>query len=345
MFFSFIVPVYNTSKYLNRCIESILCQKGADYEILLVDDGSTDNSGKLCDQYAKQYPEIVRVIHKQNEGSLLTRHKGIMCSHGDWIICVDSDDYISSHFLVTINEIILNNNPDMILFHYAYFNEIGNIISAKPVFSSDKVFELNQKEEVLEKRLTGTNLNSMCLKAIRRDIMDFTIDYANCGIRNLCDDAVEVLPLLTNAKRIVSTNKVLYYYRKGHESTTASRTYSNWQETKSCFLLTEEYLEKWDVADELRKKFYTYNVEVLSNFLRWVFRQVDNQLPKSVDSIIHEINIHPAFQRCMQMYQKQYAKTAYLKFSVPIIMRYVQKENVKRLKRYFALEGKVLSRR
>ncbi len=345
MFFSFIVPVYNTSQYLDKCMESILCQKGADFEILLVDDGSTDNSGDLCDQYAKQYPSIVRVIHKENEGSLLTRQKGILRSYGDWIMCVDSDDYISNYLLATLRELILNQKPDMILFHYAYFNESGNIISAKPVFPSDEIFDLNKKEIVLEKRLTGTNLNSMCLKAIRRDIIDFTIDYHNCGIRNLCDDAVEVLPLLTNAKRIVSTNQVLYYYRKGHESTTASRTYSNWLETKSCFLLTEEYLDKWNVTDELQQKFYTYNVEVLSNFLRWAFKQPEGQIPKTLYTIINEINIHPAFARCMKMYQKQYAKTAYLKFSVPIIMKYVQKENVKGLKRYFAFEGKVLSRR
>ena len=64
MLFSFIVPVYNTSKYLDKCMESLLCQKSADFEIILVDDGSTDKSGKMCDSYAEKYPDVVRVIHK-----------------------------------------------------------------------------------------------------------------------------------------------------------------------------------------------------------------------------------------------------------------------------------------
>lgn len=76
LLFSFIVPVYNTSKYLNECIESLLCQKGADYEIVLIDDGSTDGSGEICDSYAKKYPDTVRAIHKENEGLLLTRRRG-----------------------------------------------------------------------------------------------------------------------------------------------------------------------------------------------------------------------------------------------------------------------------
>ena len=120
MLFSFIVPVYNTSQYLERCIKSILCQKGADFEILLIDDGSTDNSGEMCDQYAKQYPDIVRVIHKENEGLLLTRRRGFREAKGDWFINVDSDDYIAPDLLESVVSAINRYHPDMVMYNFQF---------------------------------------------------------------------------------------------------------------------------------------------------------------------------------------------------------------------------------
>lgn len=345
MFFSFIVPVYNTSQYLDRCIQSILCQKGADFEILLIDDGSTDNSGEMCDQYAKQYPETVHVIHKENEGLLLTRRRGFREAKGDWFINVDSDDYIAPNLLESVVKAIDRYEPDMVMYNFLYFNDSGEVFPSRIKIENETVFSAENKEKVYAYRLLTDDINSLCMKALNREIVDIDADYHDCGIRNMSEDAVQVLPLLTQAERIVYLSEPLYQYRKGEGSITSDTTYENWMAAKTCFLLTEKYAKKWNVRNVLRHQFYTHNAEVLSNFLRWVFRQPKNKLQKSADSIVHEINTHPAFQRCMQMYQKQYAKTAYLKFSVPIIMRYVQKENVKGLKRYFALEGKVLSHR
>ena len=343
MLFSFIVPVYNTSQYLERCIKSILCQKGADFEILLIDDGSTDNSGELCDQYAEQNPDIVRVIHKENEGLLLTRRRGFKEAKGDWFICIDSDDYADEHLLENVVSAIEKYHPDMVMYNFQYVDDNGKKSQSRLRIENESVYDGDEKQFIYAQRLLSDDINNMWSKALKREVVDIDADYSDCGIRNMCEDAIQVLPLLTQAKKIVYLSDPLYQYRKGEGSITSDTTYENWMAAKTCFMLTEKYAEKWNVKNKLRHQFYTHNAEVLSNFLRWVFRREDNQLPKSIDTIVHEINIHPAFQRCMQMYQKQYAKTTYLKFSVPIIMRYVQKENVKGLKRYFALEGKVLS--
>lgn len=95
---SVIVPVYNTEKYLPRCIESILAQTFTDFELILVNDGSTDNSGKICDEYAKKDSRIV-VIHKENGGASSARNKGLEIAQGEWISFVDSDDWISSKYI------------------------------------------------------------------------------------------------------------------------------------------------------------------------------------------------------------------------------------------------------
>lgn len=95
---SVIVPVYNVAALLPRCIDSLLNQKFTDYEVLLVDDGSTDGSGEICDKYGRQDTRI-KVIHKQNEGVSKTRNRGMDEACGEWITFVDADDYVASGYL------------------------------------------------------------------------------------------------------------------------------------------------------------------------------------------------------------------------------------------------------
>ena len=88
---SCIIPVYNTEKYLRRCIESVLAQTFVDWEMLLIDDGSTDASGSICDEYAAK-DERIRVFHKENGGISSARNLGLNYAQGEWIFFVDSDD-------------------------------------------------------------------------------------------------------------------------------------------------------------------------------------------------------------------------------------------------------------
>lgn len=341
MLFSFIVPVYNTSKYLDKCMQSVLCQKGADFEILLINDGSTDNSGELCDQYAEQNPNVVRVIHKENEGLLLTRRRGFKEAKGDWFICVDSDDYADKHLLDNVVSAIKEFHPDMVMYNFQYVDAAGEKSQSRLRIGNESVYVGNDKQYIYVQRLLSDDINNMWSKALKREIVDIDADYSDCGIRNMCEDAVQVLPLFTNAEKIVYLSTPLYNYRKGQSSITATGSYTNWLSIKTSFLITEKYLDIWCVSNEVRYKYYTHNIEVLSNFLRWLAAQKEDNLPRSSSDIIHTIRDDPAFERCMSMYNKAFAQTAYLKLSVPIIMKYVQKENVKGLKRFFALEKKI----
>jgi glycosyltransferase involved in cell wall biosynthesis len=100
---SIIVPVYNTEKFLEGCIESILNQTYTDWEMILIDDGSTDGSGLICDEYAGK-DERIRVIHKPNEGVSITRNLGIKCAKGEWITFIDSDDTVEDYYLSSLHD-------------------------------------------------------------------------------------------------------------------------------------------------------------------------------------------------------------------------------------------------
>lgn len=109
---SIIVPVYNVEKYLKRCIESLCNQTYENIEIILVDDGSTDSSGMICDQYKKK-DRRVKVIHKLNGGLSDARNKGMEIASAQWITFVDSDDYVSLSYISNLIEAVMNENADM----------------------------------------------------------------------------------------------------------------------------------------------------------------------------------------------------------------------------------------
>lgn len=115
MLISVIVPIYNREQYLTNCIESILSQSFADIELLLIDDGSTDNSGKICDEYATK-DHRVRVLHKENGGVSCARNLGLDKAQGDYIHFVDADDIVLQRAYQYIAEVCRNYYPDIICF-------------------------------------------------------------------------------------------------------------------------------------------------------------------------------------------------------------------------------------
>ena len=126
MFFTIIIPVYNSERYIHACIESILQQSFDDYEIILIDDGSVDNSGNICDEYAKEYSNI-SVYHQKNAGPSVARNVGMKYAKGKYWLFVDSDDYLEGKELFyNASEIIQSSAPDVILFGFKKYYEYNN---------------------------------------------------------------------------------------------------------------------------------------------------------------------------------------------------------------------------
>ena len=114
--FSLIVPVYKVEEYLPKCIESVLAQKNQDFELLLIDDGSPDNCGKICDEYAAKYPQKIQAVHQPNGGAGAARNNGIRMSKGEYLLFLDSDDYLSEDLLADLAAVIEKDPVDLILY-------------------------------------------------------------------------------------------------------------------------------------------------------------------------------------------------------------------------------------
>lgn len=124
LFLSIIVPAYNVEKYIKQCVESILAQKFRDYELILVDDGSTDNTGKICDEYAEQ-DDRVHVIHKENEGLVSARKAGIAVAAGEYVAYVDGDDWVEEEMFHRLCECAITQKADIVIadFYCAYVDK------------------------------------------------------------------------------------------------------------------------------------------------------------------------------------------------------------------------------
>lgn len=189
MKFSIIVPVYNVEKYLNKCINSILNQKFGDYEIIIVDDGSTDNSSKLCDTL-KMENNSIKVIHKNNGGLSDARNIGIAQAMGEYIIFLDSDDYWNDTlFLKKIDDIVGADEPDLVVFGYKKVLEERDISFHVPRSKSKNIenlvlageFNICAWDKVVKRELIISNNISFRINVYSEDMewCSLIYKYAN----------------------------------------------------------------------------------------------------------------------------------------------------------------------
>lgn len=178
MKFSIVIPVYNVEKYIHQCIESVLEQNFSDYEIILINDGSSDNCGKICDEYGQQHSHII-VIHKSNGGLSDARNFGIKKAQGEYLIFLDSDDYWQGeNILSSLQEIIDNENPDIIIHSFTY----DNLYTIKKDHSTFKTFMKqinsikNQKNNISDYKtellIKGIYESTGWNKIIKKEIID-----------------------------------------------------------------------------------------------------------------------------------------------------------------------------
>lgn len=208
--FSVVVPVHNVDKYLGRCIYSVLEQTYPYYEIILVDDGSVDASGAICDRYAK-LDDRIKVFHQENQGQIFARINGINGATGDYYLFLDGDDYWEPDLLDTVYNAIQYLNCDMVIYNFKRVTQTSETINI-PVFENGTIFDMDNKEVLFEELIKGNRLNHIWAKAVSRDIMD-TREYQRYKNLKHAGDLLLSLPLLYNAKRILYLSKPMYNYR------------------------------------------------------------------------------------------------------------------------------------
>ncbi len=223
MKFSVLVPVYNVESYIEECVDSILNQDYQDYEVILVDDGSTDKSGAICDAYAQKYPEKIRTMHKTNQGLISARRAGIQEAKGEYCVFVDSDDFVKSELLSTLaDEIEKDKETDIILYTFYYYKKEGEVIR-RNVAECSGLWQKEQKKELYERFLFTADFTSICSKAIRTSILkEDNTPYDLYIGKNMGEDLLQSLYPLTVAKKIRFIDKALYYYRMNDSSVSRS---------------------------------------------------------------------------------------------------------------------------
>lgn len=242
--FSVIIPVYNTDKYLEECILSVLNQTYKNFEIILVDDGSIDNSPKICDEYAEKY-ENIKVIHKKNGGEISARIAGNTEITGDYVLYIDADDMLRNDSLDCFAKYFNENNCDMIIFEASKYKTFSDKMFNLPLVP-DKIYENSDISEIYDLILTSNKINSMCMKVSKKELIDKSFDDFEqfYSIRNGAD-AIMSLALIDNAQRIVYTDSIYYFYRINNSSVTSTYSDVYYESTKLLGVKRHNYSLKW----------------------------------------------------------------------------------------------------
>lgn len=273
---SIIVPVYNTAKYLCRCLDSILQQSFNDFEVLLVDDGSTDNSGEICDEYALKDSRI-RVFHKGNGGVASAREIGNENAVGFYSIHVDSDDWIEKKMLERMYEEAQISHWDVLIADF-YNDDKGETIYIHQQPSA------SNSEQVLKDILQNKLFGSLWHKLIRHSLYrEYNIHFIE--EINYCEDVLVLVQLLQHSVRVGFMNEAFYHYDFSNtNSITRNYTINTFRMRKQFVFKLKELLPISyadiikEVAIKVKKEAFTAKILPKQEFLDF--------MPMSVKDIV-----------------------------------------------------------
>lgn len=209
MLFSVIIPIYKVENYLHECVDSVLSQTFTDFEIILVDDGSPDDCPRICDEYEK-IDNRIKVIHQTNAGLSCARNSGIKIAEGEYVVCIDSDDYFKDNSVLQKIANKAKDGVDVVLYGYQKLFESSNVLgySEVPILKGPCPVE-EMLQEVLR---TNTYCGTAWTKAVKLSILrENSIEFRSGMIS---EDIDWYLHLLCYAKTFDSINEVAIIYRQ-----------------------------------------------------------------------------------------------------------------------------------
>lgn len=247
--FSIIVPIYNTRRYLEECVQSVMDQSFTDWELILVDDGSTDGSGEIADLLAAQDVRI-QVVHQENRGQFFARQAGIRLAQGDYLFFLDSDDRFASGAFSLIHDLLEYKKWDMALFLGRGFG--ADAEQGEPIGMLDA--PAGRIEPIIIQRIVASSerLNSMCLKVFRRSLfLHDEMDYRCLRDVRHGEDKAMLLHPLTRARDCCYVPEVLYLYRRYASSTTCNISQDDIPSLlgNAVFTLTRHAMVEWGLVD------------------------------------------------------------------------------------------------
>lgn len=217
--FSIVMPVYNVGAYLDDSVGSVLAQTCCDYEVILVDDGSTDGSGEKCDAYAAGRGNF-QVIHQENRGLLMARRAGFAEARGEYLVSLDSDDALRSDALELVSAAIDQWAPDIVTFEYSRSTAFRPYAPAS--LGIEPGFYDSDRYDELKRVVCRGYHNNIWSKVFRRAIVDVDADYSAHQGMTHAEDLLQVLPPIDTARSFASVAEPLYFYRPNPSSVTKS---------------------------------------------------------------------------------------------------------------------------
>lgn len=256
---SIIVPVYKVEQYLPQCIDSILAQTYTDFELILVDDGSPDNCGKICDDYAKK-DNRVQVIHKANAGVSAARNDGIAFAKGAYITFVDGDDFIDKAYLEVLFEAADKYCADMV---FCGFDRLygSRVVENREPIEEGKIADPYELRTKFLSTREDTVFGSACRVLYKNEL--FVRIHFNTKL-SFMEDKLFILQAVSIAKSIAYCGQALYHYRI-HNTPTNHRYWQGLLENQIVF--ATEFTRLMDISTKNEKRLFHANLALLCHMV------------------------------------------------------------------------------
>lgn len=322
--YSIVVPTYNVENYIEKCLRSILAQDFEDYEIIVVNDGSTDESAIVVEKMVSEYPNRIRLISQENKGLGGARNTGIQEASGEYILFIDSDDTVSEKLLSEVDKKICETDSDIIIFDIAYIDEHGTQLSY--LIGSSQPTETISLEEYPEILFTSA---SACNKVYRRSL--FTDNNISFPEHLFYEDLCTTTKFYHLTKKITYLPQCLYFYLQRSGSIMYSKNIERNREIITSTNILFSYYKKQGLFEKYKKEFEyiaVFHIYVLAA-TRVIKGDCKSPLIKEFRDYIH--NNFPDFKNnkyCVAMPKKE-----------KIIINLLEKKHVRLLKWMFKLKG------
>lgn len=271
---SVVIPVYNTSKFLNKCLDSVLNQTYPNIELVIVNDCSTDDSEKIIKNYANKYSNIRVVKHEVNRGLFHARLSGFKVSKGEYIAFLDSDDSVSRDYYRKMLSTLIKNDADICLADWVWENENGewNYHSNEEIRNTDFVYDNNQ---ILDKLLKGHGYNFswhvVWNKLIKREVVEkaypFLEEFSNkVGHLIMAEDIAYSTSFYIFANKVVNCHNVYYYYFIHSQQSTSIKDVKKYEKSLNDVINVLDYLERLLKRNNLYKRYEEDYIDFRKNY-------------------------------------------------------------------------------
>lgn len=325
--YSFIIPAYNIQAYISECIESVLRQKTNDFEIVIVDDGSTDKTADIADEYAKKYKNI-KVIHQTNKGNAAAKNRGMREASGTWILFVDGDDILCDDCIAHIEKKIEDmREDDILIFNYSYLYEDESVV---PEIGFDEL-AMKCNHEKYKYLLMPTILWGKVFS--RRFLLGNKIILPEGKIY---EDLAVLFIWLPLVNRIYSVNESLYLYRQHNQSTTKNKDIDKMMNILDAIEHQYICLNNNGSYDSLRQRFEAYAItHIIAEFVPEI--SVLKNGKKYADQCMSYMKVrfpkytHNPYIRKMSIRNRLYIGLCIRKMWMPLKMIVLLKKFMKRI--------------